>query len=92
MQRYTPESGPARRASTSSTGEAAAGANITVILGNSKSGVSVAAVLKQQVPRVEDEGKVEECSLEVDGADEESLKLIKELQAQEHGLRRRGRA
>lgn len=84
VQRYTPESGPARRASSSSVGD----------LGVGKSTAAVVAVLNVrtdvETPRAPKDVKANLSPEAV--ADEESLKLIKELQAQEHGLRRRGRA
>lgn len=84
VQRYTPESGPARRASSSSFGEVGVGKNTAAV-------VKVLNVRTDvETPRTPRDVKVN-FSPEV-VADEESLKLIKELQAQEHGLRRRGRA
>lgn len=83
VQRYTPESGPARRASTSSVGEAVASKSDTT-------GTKLSCVrLEVEAPRAQ-RGVKNDISPDV-VADEESLKLIKELQAQEHGLRRRGR-
>ena len=84
VQRYTPESGPARRASSSSFGEVGVGKNTAAV-------VKVLNVRTDfETPRTPRDVKAN-FSPEV-AADEESLKLIKELQAQEHGLRRRGRA
>lgn len=84
VQRYTPESGPARRASSSSVGDVSAG----------KSTAAVVTVLNVrtdvETPKASKDVKTNFSPDVV--ADEESLKLIKELQAQEHGLRRRGRA
>ncbi|KAL8762272.1 MAG: hypothetical protein Q9184_001684 [Pyrenodesmia sp. 2 TL-2023] len=74
-QRFTPESGPTRRDSTSS-----------IIAGENPSpmGQGLAPDSAQTRARMRTDSEVE--------ADEESLKLIKALQAQEYGLRRRGRA
>lgn len=83
VQRYTPESGPARRASSSSVGDVGVG----------KSTATVGKVLNfrtdVETPIASKDVKTNLSPETV--ADEESLKLIKELQAQEHGLRRRGR-
>jgi hypothetical protein len=76
-QRYTPESGPARSASSSSVGRPA-------VERESGSPGSVGA------ERVNKKGKSRVGS-EIE-AEEESMKLIRELQAQDMGLRRRGRA
>ena len=73
MQRYTPESGSMRRASSSSYG------------GNlqDQPGSSIMAELSSdQKPKVR--------AISENMADEDSMKLIKELQAEEYGLRRRG--
>lgn len=84
VQRYTPESGPARRASSSSVGD----------VGDGKSTVAVVKVLsvKTDIETPTSPKDVKANSSPEAVTDEESLKLIKELQAQEHGLRRRGRA
>lgn len=74
-QRFTPESGPTRRDSTSPM---IAGED-TSPAGEAKSPDSVQKRTKARM-----DSEVE--------ADEESLKLIKALQAQEYGLRRRERA
>lgn len=83
VQRYTPESGPARRASSSSVGDVGVG----------KSTAAAATVLNvrtdAETPKAPKDLKANLSPEAV--ADEESLKLIKELQAEEHGLRRRGR-
>lgn len=84
VQRYTPESGPARRTSSSSAGEANAG--------KSASAARVQLTI-ETLPVV----AVSRRENRIDGVqeivpDEESLKLIKELQAEEHGLRRRRRS
>ena len=75
MQRYTPESGSMRRASSSSYGE-----NIQEQPGSSV----MAGSLSDQKPKVR--------AISENIADEDSMKLIKELQAEEYGLRRRGKA
>lgn len=75
MQRYTPESGPVRRASSSSDSEI--------------------ALEKIPAPRLTEQpsGQNPRPGPNPDFlADHESLRLIKELQAQELGLRRRGKA
>lgn len=83
VQRYTPESGPARRASTSSVGDVIAGKSDAAQIKLPRVNMEV------ETPRGQRDVKVDVSPDIV--ADEESLKLIKELQAQEHGLRRRGR-
>ena len=75
MQRYTPESGSMRRASSSSYGE-----NLQERPGPSV----IAGSLSDQKPRVR--------AISEHIAEEDSMKLIKELQAEEYGLRRRGKA
>ena len=84
VQRYTPESGSARRASSSSVTDTMGEKDTTLI-----DRVETAHVIggfdaspKRTKPRLSSENF----------ADEESLRLIKELQAQDYGLRRRGRA
>lgn len=75
MQRYTPESGSMRRASSSSYEE-----------NSQEMAVS---------PVIADLSSDQKTKLRIDSenmADEESMRLIKELQAEEYGLRRRGRA
>ena len=74
MQRYTPESGSMRRASSSSYGEN---------LQEQPASSIMAGLSSDQKP------KVREISENM--ADEDSMKLIKELQAEEYGLRRRGK-
>ena len=83
-QRYTPESGPARRASSSSA-----------IVERPKlrdSGSPAANAAARGTPLVEGSGqkKKSRMSSEFEG-DEESMRLIEELRAQDLGLRRRGR-
>ncbi len=73
MQRYTPESGSVRRASSSSYGG---------IVQEKAASPSMADLSLDQKPRV----RIGSENM----ADEESMKLIKELQAEEYGLRRRG--
>ena len=75
MQRYTPESGSMRRASSSSYGE-----NLQEQPGSS----IMAELSSDQKPKVR--------AISENMADEDSMKLIKELQAEEYGLRRRGKA
>lgn len=83
VQRYTPESGPARRASSSSVGDVGVGKSIPAV------GTMLNVRTDAETPRALKDVKADFSPDAV--ADEESLKLIKELQAQEHGLRRRGR-
>ena len=84
VQRYTPESGPVRRASSSSAGDAVV-SKITPAPANPLTADPETGTNPSQ--------RNTKASTGLDIiADEESLKLIKELQAQEHGLRRRGRA
>ena len=75
MQRYTPESGSMRRASSSSYGENAP---------EKPASPATVDVFSDQTPKPR-------IGLDIT-ADEESMRLIKELQAEEYGLRRRGKA
>jgi len=77
QQRYTPESGPMRRASSSSYGDNNATENaVSPAIAEPTADIpSPAAMLSSETI-----------------ADEGSLRLIKELQAQDYGLRRRGMA
>jgi hypothetical protein len=100
-QRYTPESS-SRRASTSSTNDAAEASES----GRASSGPTTAGKEVSPITTISTTGEDEkkEVGLELSvkkrksmgsmegTADEESLRLIKELQAEEYGLRRRGRA
>lgn len=83
-RRYTPESGPARRTSSSSAGEANAGKDAFGDTGQPTVPTSPAFSASRRHSKVDGVPDVI--------ADEESLKLIKELQAEEHGLRRRRRS
>ena len=90
VQRYTPESGPVRRraSSSSSVGKdpSAVDKQITSTATDNSSTTKEAETI-EDVPRA-----VPKVDLGPEEAvDEESLKLIKELQAQAYGLRRRGR-
>lgn len=101
QQRYTPESS-SRRASTSFTNDVAE----TSESGRASSGPTTAGKEVSPTTTISTTGEDQkkEVALEsptekrkprgsMDGiADEESLRLIKELQAEEYGLRRRGRA
>ncbi len=84
VQRYTPESGSARRASSSSVADMMEEKSASLINRGDTANMSgeVDASPKRAKTRLSSEPF----------ADEESLKLIKELQAQDYGLRRRGRA
>ena len=75
QQRYTPESGPMRRASSSSYDKATPEQTACPEIVEASPSQKARAGLKSEYM-----------------ADEESLRLIKELQAQELGLRRRGKA
>ncbi len=100
-KRYTPESS-SRRASTSSTNDAAEASES----GRASSGPTTAGKEVSPMTTISTTGEDEkkEVGLELSvkkrksrgsmegTADEESLRLIKELQAEEYGLRRRGRA
>jgi len=100
QQRYTPETA-SRRASTSSTNDAAEASES----GRASSGPTTGGKEVSPMTTISTTGDDEkkEIGLEssaekrkprgsMDGiADEESLRLIKELQAEEYGLRRRGR-
>lgn len=72
MQRYTPDSGSMRRASSSSYDENAQENAVLPVMANMSSDQKAKARNGSQ-----------------DTADEESMRLIKELQAEEYGLRRR---
>ncbi|KAL9005062.1 MAG: hypothetical protein Q9188_002135 [Gyalolechia gomerana] len=80
-QRFTPESGPARRESSSSVVWAS---TAEVVKSPSTSPLSV------QAPESAQKRIKVRLGSEIE-ADEESLKLIKALQAEDYGLRRRGR-
>lgn len=84
VQRYTPESGPARRASSSSVGD-------VVTSKSTSESTNLLTAASETESHLGQRNTKTNPNFEVI-ADEESLKLIKELQAQEHGLRRRGRA
>lgn len=84
VRRYTPESGSARRTSSSSAGEANAG---KAAFGDTGQPTVLTSPVFSSSRR---QSKVDGGPDAV--ADEESLKLIKELQAEEHGLRRRRRS
>ena len=75
MQRYTPESGSMRRASSSSYGETA------------QETVTSPVIADLPLDQISNPRRCSEII-----ADEESMRLIKELQAEEYGLRRRGKA
>ncbi len=84
VQRYTPESGSARRASSSSVADMMVEKSASLINRGETANISgeIDTSQKRAKPRLSSETFT----------DEESLKLIKELQAQDYGLRRRGRA
>lgn len=82
-QRYTPESGIARRASSSTQGALASGKSASPR-------ISLPPTLGE-VSNKAKRGKARASSGEA-SADGESLKLIRELAAQDLGLRKRGRA
>lgn len=84
VRRYTPESGPARRTSSSSVGEASAGKGAFGDTGQPV--IPTSPVFSSSRRQSKGDGGPDIV------ADEESLKLIKELQAEEHGLRRRRRS
>ena len=85
VRRYPPESGPARRTSSSSVGEAVAGKSALGDTAHSTIQTSPVYAMSRRESRTD--GGLPDIV-----ADEESLKLIKELQAEEHGLRRRRRS
>lgn len=78
VQRYTPESGSARRASSSTAGGATTEKSASPMID------AVAAITVR-------EGSHKRSKPFIGPDDEDSMRLIKELQAQEYGLRRRGR-
>lgn len=84
IRRYTPESGSARRTSSSSAGEANAEKSALGDTGQPTIPTSPAFSASRRHSKADGGPDVI--------ADEESLKLIKELQAEEHGLRRRRRS
>lgn len=88
VQRYTPESGSARRASSSSVGEGGGRKNVVAMMSLLNTNIKVQPTTPRD-PR--DHGHFKADSSPEVVTDEASLKLIKELQAQEYGLRRRGR-
>lgn len=83
VRRYTPESGPARRTS-SSAGETSAEKGALEDTGQPTIPTSPVFTTSRRQSRVDGVPDMV--------ADEESLRLIKELQAEEHGLRRRRRS
>lgn len=85
MQHYTPESGSVRRASSSSVGIARGllRESESPVIGTSKRSGSVLVGEAKK-------GRKSRVGSEIE-ADEESMRLIRELQAQDMGLRRRGR-
>ncbi|KAL8999755.1 MAG: hypothetical protein Q9169_001428 [Polycauliona sp. 2 TL-2023] len=85
-QRFTPESGPTRRDSSSSS----AVVNNTSTVEEKWSSTSPSASTAQALDAGQKQSTARIHSDTV--ADEESLKLIKALQAQDYGLRRRSRA
>ena len=78
-QRYTPESGPMRRASSSSYGD-------NDMRSAAEKALSPTAI---ELPQSDQQPSHQRLTFEA-VADEESMRLIKELQAQDYGLRRRG--
>lgn len=101
QQRFTPDTS-SRRASTSSTNDAAEASEN----GRASSGPTTAGKEVSPVTTISTTGEDEKKEIALESptekrkprgsmegvADEESLRLIKELQAEEYGLRRRGRA
>ncbi|MCJ1395041.1 JmjC domain-containing histone demethylation protein 1 [Xylographa bjoerkii] len=86
VQHYTPESGSVRRASSSSVGIARGllrESGSPVVGTSGRSGSMLAGEVRK--------GRKSRVGSEIE-ADEESMRLIRELQAQDMGLRRRGRA
>ena len=75
MQRYTPDSGSMRRASSSSYGENAQEKAASPVMAGLSSEQKHKPIIGSEI-----------------FTDEESMRLIKELQAEEYGLRRRGKA
>lgn len=88
VQRYTPESGTARRASSSSIGDGRGEKNVAAMISLLNTDIKVQPETPRD-PRDHEQFKADSSPEIV--TDEASLKLIKELQAQEYGLRRRGR-
>ena len=95
MHRYTPESGP-RRDSSSSVDEPPppvgndAVSQVDEVIKDT-SPMTTISTTGENERRDETRRRKSRSSIE-DVADEESLRLIKELQAQDYGLRRRGKA
>ena len=87
IQRNTPESGPARRASSSVASEAP----VDEAAVEDATPVAAAAAQSPSVVVEPDPKQVRARLGSESVADKESLRLIKELQAQDYGLRRRGR-
>lgn len=86
-QRYTPESGIARRASSSAR---SAPTNHKNNMNNSTSRRNSPLLIMEETPNRAKRAKARASSGEAE-ADGESLRLIRELAAQDLGLRRRGR-
>lgn len=99
MQGFTPESGPRRDSSssvdelppTSNDGRAGSAVSEAVVMGKDTSPMTTISTAGEDERKVGAPRRKSRGSMD-NGADEESLKLIKELQAQDYGLRRRGKA
>ena len=99
LQGYTPESGPRRDSSssvdelptTSNDGRAGSSVSEAVAMGKDTSPMTTISTTGDDEPKLEVPRRKSRGSID-NGADEESLKLIKELQAQDYGLRRRAKA
>lgn len=91
VQRYTPESGSARRASSSTADGMTGRRTSTSTAGGGTTEKSASPMVVAVAAVTAREGSHKRSKPLVGPEDEDSMRLIKELQAQEYGLRRRGR-
>lgn len=91
VQRYTPESGSARRASSSTADGMTGWRTSTSTAGGATIGKSASPAVGAVTAASAREGSHKRSKPFIGPDDEDSMRLIKELQAQEYGLRRRGR-
>ena len=92
VQRYTPESGSARRASSSTADGMTGRRASTSTAGGAVMEKSASPTVGLSTPGAAREAAHKRSKASLGADDAESLRLIKELQAQDYGLRRRGRA
>lgn len=91
VQRYTPESGSARRASSSTADGMTGRRTSTSTAGGATTEKSASPMVDAVTAVTAREGSHKRSKPLIGPDDEDSMRLIKEIQAQEYGLRRRGR-